>query len=239
VSGSRPTIPAALYLLTLVAVAACADPAPRGVPVEQEPRHHLVSDEPFAQVLNVQILGGDTTLYHTHARPIAYVCIGGSEVAAQAAGEDWGAPGTACSTGSSFSNPEYSGSPLTHRVTNTGVDVFRLLAVQNLREGGSPAEVGPAVGIRLVDNEWFRVSTVEVDSRGAEDPYARAFPPHRHDVPKLVVLVGNTGISSVGADNRENIVMEPGAWTWVEAAATHSLVSIEGTVSRVVEVEVR
>jgi hypothetical protein len=124
-------------------------------------------------------------------------------------------------------------------VANTGLDIFHLLAVQNLRDDGAPAELEPPVGATLLDNDWFRVQAIEIDPRGAADPYTRAFPPHRHDVPTLLVLVGNGPVSSVGSDDREHIVVDRGAWAWIEAGATHSLVSVEGSLTRVVELEVR
>ncbi|MFV1988890.1 MAG: cupin domain-containing protein [Gemmatimonadota bacterium] len=226
-------------LLGMVGFAACGVAVQPGVPVEQEPRHRLVSDLEFAQVLDIQILGNDTTMFHTHSRPIAYVCLRESEVAAQPAGEEWGKAGSVCRAGTASSTPEYAESPLTHRVTNTGLDIFRLLAVQNLRDGGAPAALGPPAGATMVDNDWFRAQAIEIDPGGTEDPYTRAFPPHRHDVPTLLVLVGNGPVSSVGSDDREHVVVEPGAWAWIDAGATHSLVSVEGTPTRVVEVEVR
>ncbi len=229
----------AALLFGIGAISACGTTVPSGVPVEEEPRHRLVSDLEFAQVLDVQILGGDTTLFHTHSHPIAYVCVGGSEVVAQPAGGEWDTSGTVCQVGTSFSTPEYAESPLTHRVANTGLDIFHLIAVQNLRDGASAAALDRPAGTTLVDNDWFRVQAIEIDPQGAADPYTRAVPAHRHDVPTLLVLVGDGPVSSVGSDNREHIVVDRGAWAWIEAGATHSLVSVEGSLTRVVELEVR
>ena len=75
----RPTQGLATVALVLVAVLACGQasrqaasdaPAPRAVPVYQEPRHRLVFQSALARVLDVRIGPGDTTAYHIHADPM-------------------------------------------------------------------------------------------------------------------------------------------------------------------------
>jgi hypothetical protein len=135
----------------LLVLAACV-PEPTPVPIVEEPRHRLASEREFAQVLDVQILGSDTTFFHIHERPIVYACVSGSEMATQPLGGEWSPPGSPCDPGVVFSNPEYADQPLTHRVANTGVDLFHLIAVQNLRdrselatlEAGVPARSWPS-----------------------------------------------------------------------------------------------
>ena len=212
-------------------LAACAAPGPPSVPVAEEPRHRLVSDLEFAQVLDVRILGSDTTLFHTHANPIAYACVGGAPVATQAIGEEWSPPGEPCRSGTAFSNPEYVSAPLTHRVANTGLDVFHLIAVQSLRDASSRTALGRvAAGSPLVDNAWFRALAVDVRPGGA-------IPPHRHDVATLLVLTTGSGIVSVG-DGGENILVEPGAWAWLQPGE-HELTAGDGVAGRIIEIEVK
>lgn len=50
------------------------------VPVHEEPRHRVVLETAGFRVLDIQIPPGDTTLFHRHSTPIAYVSIGVSPV---------------------------------------------------------------------------------------------------------------------------------------------------------------
>ncbi|MDX1396236.1 MAG: hypothetical protein R3195_17785 [Gemmatimonadota bacterium] len=226
--------------LATIAAAACAPSGPRGVPVEQEPRHRLVSDRPEAQVLDIAILGSDTTLYHTHARPIAYICLRGSRMATQPAGGEWTPAGQACDPGSAFSNPEYGTAPLTHRVANDGTDVFHLIGVQHLGDGAAPAAPTPTpAGSALVENDWFHVVAHDVTPPPGRDPYGGQRQMHSHATLTLLVLVADGAVSSIDAAGSEQFIMERGAWTWLEPGIEHGFVAIDGLPTRVVEVEVR
>jgi len=222
----------AFALVVLGLLAGCGPTVPGGVPVAEEPRHRLVSDLDFAQVLDIQILVSDTTLFHTHARPIAYTCVSGSSMASQVAGADWGQPGTPCVPGVPFSVPGYAESPLTHRVANDGLDLFHLIAVQSLRDVPGPTALGaPGAGNTAVDNEWFRAQTIELAP-------GQTSPTHRHEVPTLMVLTAGSGAASTLEDGRQNMLMEQGAWMWHQPGS-HTLAAVEGVALRVVEVEVK
>lgn len=215
----------------LVLAPGCA-PEPAAVPITEEPRHHLVSEREFAQVLDIRILGGDTTLFHIHARPIAYACVGGSEMATQVLGGDWNPPGSPCDPGFTFSNPEYADQPLTHRVANTGDDFFHLVGVQSLRERSQVATLAPAAaGTVGVDNDWFRGSTIDLGP-------GEIVPEHRHDVPTLMILAWGGAVASVASTGRTNMLMEPGAWAWFEPG-THYITGPDSLALRLVEFEAR
>lgn len=215
----------------LVLAAACV-PEPAPVPIVEEPRHRLASEREFAQVLDVQILGSDTTFFHIHERPIAYACVSGSAMATQPLGGEWSPPGSPCDPGFTFSNPEYADQPLTHRVANTGVDLFHLIAVQNLRDRSELAPLGAGVpGTVGVDNDWFRGSTIAL---GPGEVVAE----HRHDVPTLMILAWGGAVASVSSTGRTNMLMEPGAWAWFEPG-THYITGPDGLALRLVEFEVR
>ena len=225
--SGAPTLVALLLVLT-----GCAA-EPEGVPVAQEPRHRLVSDREFAQVLDIRILGSDTTLFHTHADPIAYACISASEMSTQVSGGDWSPPGRTCrEPGMTFSNPEYAERPLTHRVANSGQDMFHLIGVHNLRDRSTLSPLGPAgPGTTGVDNDWFRTTTIALGP-------GEVVPAHRHDVATLLVLAAGGAAGSAEDGGPTNLLVEPGAWLWFEPG-THAITTADGQALTLVEIEVR
>ncbi len=139
------------------------------VPVHEEPRHNLVHDGGWLRVLDVRIEPGDTTLFHVHASPIHYVSIDASPTKAQVLGNAWppgntptGAAAALTVPGRGFWSLEYAEQPLTHRVTNTGTGLFRLIAVTNEGRGINEAEqAGRLVADTLpgtleAESRWFR-----------------------------------------------------------------------------------
>ena len=134
--------------------------AQRTVPVHQEPRHRLLHEVGSLKVLDVQILPGDTTLFHVHATPITYVTIGTSSTDSRSLGGDWSnavprnpPPGT---VGAVRAVTSYADAPLTHQVTNIGSTLFRLIAVPNMGPGAEGEATGPMPGEVVDDSRWFR-----------------------------------------------------------------------------------
>lgn len=113
------------------------------VPVHEEPRHRLVHDAPDLRILDILIQPGDTTLFHRHDAPIAYVQIAASVVNQQTLGGDWGAvrrdaPTPGVVPGRVTWNERYRDEPVSHRVTALGPGHFRLIGVINRGVGGGP-----------------------------------------------------------------------------------------------------
>lgn len=151
-----------LYAIVLLAASPWVLAAENVVPVHEEPRHRLVHEGPELRVLDVQIAPGDTTLFHRHDAPIAYVYISPAPTKAQVLGQDWAgaSPNTspAPAVGSVLFNETYAVAPVEHRVTNPGEVPFRLIAVLNRGPGqaGGPEEsLGGASPIES-SGRWFR-----------------------------------------------------------------------------------
>lgn len=203
--------------LAALAATACSPPAPAAVPVQEEPHHRMVSETAFAQVLDIRILGGDTTLVHVHSRPMAYACISGSALKTQVRGAGWTPAGEPCAVGTGGVTTTYAARPEAHRVANVGLDGFRIIGVQSLRD--------PETG------DWFDLRTVML-GLAAEDAA------HRHDVPTLVVLAAGAAVNRV-VGGRETLLLDPGTWVWIEAGSSHSLINETGPEARLVEIAVR
>ena len=151
-----------LYAFVLLAATPYVLAAETVVPVHQEPRHRLVHEGPGLRVLDVEIAPGDTTLFHRHDAPIAYVYISPAPTKAQVLGQDWGStsPNTdpAPVIGSVLFNETYAAAPVEHRVTNPGEVPFRLIAVLNRGPGQANGSEELVVGMDPIEasGRWFR-----------------------------------------------------------------------------------
>lgn len=116
----------------------------RVVHILDEPRHRTVYQQQDIRLLDIQINPGDTTLPHTHDNAILYTFISNGE----------GPLG-----GRLASTTRYVEEPYTHRVTNEGPGLFRIVALASFAEpavdgandwpSGLPSETD-------LENGWFR-----------------------------------------------------------------------------------
>jgi hypothetical protein len=224
-------------LLLLVSTGANAQQV---VPVDQEPRHHLVLEQSSFQILDVGFLPGDTTLFYIHDAPIHYVVIGASSINTQVLGEAWPAIGTSASAlpiGSGAWNLEYAHEPVTHRVANTGSDLFRLIAVVNRGRGrlNARAKAGafnPMPGSIEAESEWFGRARLSLQV-GEEIELADLANP----IVAIQVSTGTSelhGIGGVGAKTNA-----PGDWFVLDRATPHKLRTPGPGATTLVLVEVR
>ena len=180
------------------------------VPMHREPRHHLVLETPTLRIMDVRIRPQDTTLYHHHEHTTLYVALAVSPTNAQPLGGTWqvirpaGVPGW--TPGEIAIDSSYAASPLTHRVTNVGSTLFRLLAVS--ARGNDPVpHTGDLPGTTEATSSWFRQSRV-VLAPGESSGW--------HTSPTSVLVVqpldGRTEVAT-SAGTRE--LDTPGSWTLV------------------------
>jgi quercetin dioxygenase-like cupin family protein len=194
------------------------------VPLDQEPRHHLLYANQWLRVISPQIPPGDTTLEHMHNHDDATVCIHGSEVRAKQKGAEWSNPGRVCVPGTAGVT-EYTGKPRSHTVQNVGSGVYHLMLVENLRESGwTNNEPLTVAGMKVArENRSFRIYETELSGSSSVM--------HSHDVPTVVILVSGEAMAG------DKPLDAPGAWAYIPAGDKHQ-VSAQGD-ARLVEIEVR
>src|SRR5882672_6355736 len=61
---------------------------PSGVPIAQEPRHHLVFQNPFVNVYEIEVAPGYATLMHQHDYDNLFVVFGDADLTNAVAGEN-------------------------------------------------------------------------------------------------------------------------------------------------------
>jgi hypothetical protein len=98
------------------------------VPVIKEPHHKPVLVNKYVRLLNVYLNAGDTTQYHIHAAPSVIVMISNSTIGMQKSGEAPSAPGNVTAGATSF--VDYEKNPVTHRVYNSGNNIFHVMDIE-------------------------------------------------------------------------------------------------------------
>jgi quercetin dioxygenase-like cupin family protein len=100
------------------------------VSVDREPHHHVVLENQYVRVVDVNIPPGQTTLFHVHRRDNLSVRISGGLTQAQVLGKDWNPPKQNERGSVNFS--EGSRKPYTHRIKNLGPDTYHVIDVEIL-----------------------------------------------------------------------------------------------------------
>lgn len=124
--------------LTVVSTASAQSPE-KPVPVVKEPNHVVAFENDFIRLIDVQFPAGKTTLYHVHTIPSVVVELSNATIVTQEYGDAPAAPRTTHPGESRYA--PYDEKPLTHRVTNQGPGIFRVLDIELLRR---PADVETA-----------------------------------------------------------------------------------------------
>ncbi|HBX36710.1 MAG TPA: hypothetical protein DEG76_05205 [Pseudohongiella sp.] len=147
----------------------------RVVHILDEPRHRTVFKGERFTLLDVQINPGDTTLPHTYDGPILYTFISN---------------GQGYLDGRLSSITRYLDEAYTHRVTNAGPGLFRIIALASFGPGLSEPSDDLPTGLEASDieleNPWFRAwrLTLEPGARHASIT---------HTNPAFVVQVSPAG----------------------------------------------
>lgn len=102
------------------------------IPVIKEPHHKSVLVNNYVRLLDVHINPNDTTLYHIHAAPSVIVIISNSTIGIQKMGESPSAPGNVTAGSTSF--VDYEKNPVTHRVYNSGNNVFHVMDIELVKK---------------------------------------------------------------------------------------------------------
>jgi hypothetical protein len=106
------------------------------VPVIEEPHHKPVLINDYVRLLDVHLNAGDTTFYHIHAAPSVIVMISNSVIGMQKSGEAPSASSQVFAGQTSFM--AYGEHPITHRVYNSGNNVFHVMDIELAKNAPSP-----------------------------------------------------------------------------------------------------
>jgi hypothetical protein len=224
----------------------------RVVPVYEEPRHRQVFRSGPTRILELIVLPGDTSLFHSHEDPVAYVNLSSSTMRTQELGKEWsggggrgGARGRGAAPTAPAASPtaapapavrvssttSYAQTPATHRIANVGTGTVHALVVVNQTKGTdatTPKDAG-FEGTPELTNNWFRV-------------YRFALPPgqsgtHSHKTPAF--LAQSSEGTAVTQGTRLRAHNQVGDWAFFDAGTAHEMRNTGTTSVEFVEIEVR
>jgi quercetin dioxygenase-like cupin family protein len=117
--ATKPAVPISPANVPVKPGAATVD-----IAVEQEPHHHVLLENQYVRVLEVQIPPGESLLFHTHSYDNLSIRISGGLIRNQLLGGPWsGAVVFAAATTK----------PYTHRVQNVGTSSYHVVDVEFLK----------------------------------------------------------------------------------------------------------
>jgi hypothetical protein len=124
------------YLSLLLIICIVCNKIFAQVPVIKEPHHKPVLINNYIRLLDVHLNAGDTTQYHIHAAPSVIVMISNSTIGMQKSGEKPSVPGDVTAGSTSF--VDYKTNPVTHRVYNSGNNIFHVMDIELAKANPSP-----------------------------------------------------------------------------------------------------
>ena len=192
--------------------AGLTDPV-RVVPIVQEPRHrtvHRLETDAGADVrlLDVQINPGDMTLPHTHDAAILYTFISNGE----------GPLNGRLSSVTRYVDEQY-----THRVSNPGPGLFRIIALTSYAEPVTDAESAADLPTGLaqapdINNGWFRAWRLTLPPGATTDMI-------QHQHPAFVVQASAGEIQLLRSDGITEELQAAGHWSALTEGQHFTLVN--------------
>ena len=156
-------------------------PANRAVPIPEEHHHHLVMENEYVRVYEVEVPAHEATLMHQHDRDYVYIVIGDADVTNQVQGKQ------AAQLHLSDTAVNFSKGPFVHIATNDGDKPFRNVTIELLKPQGDVKVSAPSLNAALesvkadsagagvkeapiLETGELRVSAVEISGRGTWKP---------------------------------------------------------------------
>ena len=177
-------------------------PGERIVHLLDEPRHRTVHHQDGLYLLDVQVNPGDTSFPHTHNQAILLTTI---------------RTGSGLSDSAVRANTDYATTPVTHKVSNDGPGLLRIIAFVNAGLAVSGSEQDRPSGMDgepQLENAWFRSYSVELEPGEQTRIQTHVNP--------SVIVQRTEGL--VHVTREDGVVAEldsPGDWAWRDANASY------------------
>ena len=198
--------------------------APSEVEITSEPNHHLVLQNSYVRVFQVEAPPHASTLMHRHRHDYIFVTLGTTEISNEVPGK---APARM-----KLQDGETRFVPgnFAHVVRNLSDTPFRNVTIELLRaQKADPAEQDDDRSLHVLHGgtqdvlfvkDGVRVSEVELQTAGVE-------PKHHHAWPRLVVAITDLTFRNdqVGKPP-SNIEMKSGDVKWLDGGMTHTITNV-------------
>ena len=113
------------------------------VPIAQEQHHHLIIENTYARVYEVEVPPHESTLLHQHDFDYLYVVLGAADITNAVAGKP------VVNTHLDDTAVNFAKGPLTHVAGNTGDKPFRNITISLLKKQGEPKVYFPSIKAAL------------------------------------------------------------------------------------------
>jgi quercetin dioxygenase-like cupin family protein len=208
-----------LFILLLLAAQA---PAPQEVPVGREPKHHLVLENQYTRVYQVEVPAGEATLLHRHDHDYVYVVLGDAYIRNEVAGRP--------PVDQQVKDGDVNFAPggFAHVARNLGSTPFRNVTIEVLRKSHSSA-IGsadtPSTGSSFI--RAIVVNTDAVEATKAEIAPGGSTPLHRHDTDHMVVAISDLHLkNNITGKGTFDIQEKAGDVVWVKGGFEHTLTNV-------------
>jgi hypothetical protein len=188
-----------------------------GVPIAQEPHHHLVLQNPFVNVYEVEVAPGDTTLVHQHYYDNLFVVFGDADLTNTVAGK------RPAQLELSDLGIHFAREPYAHAIANKGKLPFRNITVELLQTQGEvkdfASSINDALDTARPDGWGIRegrvLETDELQVVAVAIPSSTAWSPPHDGRDRLVVLLDK--INDGSGATEKNSPFTAGMLAWFPA----------------------
>ncbi len=173
-------------------------PGERVVHLLDEPRHRTVHHDGDLYLLDVQINAGDVSLPHTHDQAILFTSM---------------SRGSGPQDGGVSANIDYASEAVTHKVSNSGPGLMRILALVNDGSGNPNLTADRPTGLSgepQLENAWFRSYRVEL-APGEETAM------QSHNFSSIVIQVADGLLHVTRGDGITTELDARADWAWHKA----------------------
>jgi hypothetical protein len=194
-----------------------------GVPVTEEQHHHLVLENPYVKVFEVEVGPHDATLMHQHLYDYTYIVFGDADLTNAVAGK----PEAKLKLPNLTVN--FSRGPFAHIAANNGDTAFRNITIELLHPQGEMKKYYPTISEALAagtpDAKGVRqVGVLETDEMrvvAAGLAGGSVWSPAHDGRDRLVVIMDK--ILDASGPKEKNSPFPAGMLTWVAAGKNWSL----------------
>lgn len=200
----------------------------------EEPSHQLVFSQNGTRVLDVRIVAGLISEYHSHRFATLYVVIQDAKIKSQRQAADWFdlSDRERNPSGTVNDRSDYYAKPYVHRVENVDDRALHLVAIVNERDLVGDTEIVLTEAGKRVDNAWFREHRIALGP-GEASQIIR--------LPGESVLVQYDGGVGHVLENgvSHSVGTAPGAFSWHAADAGFQVVNDSNTAREYVLIELK
>jgi quercetin dioxygenase-like cupin family protein len=195
------------------------------VEISAEPHHHLVLENQFVRVFNVQVAPHADTLMHWHRHDYIYVTLGPTEVVNQVLGKQ---PVT---VRLQDGQTGFSPAPVAHLARNLSDQTFRNVTIEILQDDKlrhSPPHWDPNQeedrGLDILQGGTEHILFVQDNIRATEFELqpGGVVPMHHHTGPHLLIAVTDLALhSAVEGQSPGPVGLKSGEVRWVPGGFSH------------------